>query len=156
MSNIDVKALAAFEHNGSRRAGDVFTVSDLHGRQLVAKGLCALAEDATGALGAGADKQAETQKAQSQKREPKAQRAAKGAVATSAPPPTGYADSESKAVDVQPGSAAASSPGQPAATDVAASGNPEDTPARRDGAAQSSPLLPPLPSDVPGSGSAVD
>lgn len=39
MKQVSVKAIAGFDHNGRRRFGDVFAVSEMHAKQLIGKGL---------------------------------------------------------------------------------------------------------------------
>ena len=45
MKQVTVKAVAGFEHNGSKKPGDVFSVSEMHAAQLMAKGLVDIAEE---------------------------------------------------------------------------------------------------------------
>ena len=45
MKQVTVKAVAGFEHNGRKNPGDIFSVSEMHAAQLIAKGLVDIAEE---------------------------------------------------------------------------------------------------------------
>ena len=53
MKQVTVKAVSGFEHNGSKKPGDVFSVSEMHAAQLKAKGLIEI--ESEGGTGQSAD-----------------------------------------------------------------------------------------------------
>lgn len=54
MKQVTARAVAGFEHNGSKKPGDIFSVSEMHAAQLKAKGLIEIEGEGCTGQSAGA------------------------------------------------------------------------------------------------------